>query len=612
MFSNTEDDVNQRLLENKVNATEDDVNQSLLENKVNALERFYDHFIKEINGNPIPFGKWEKVSIFLEILGASAGIYSWPPAWQYGKDKPLWLAYSLTITNPISNVLFLGNATDQLFDSIARELSAPKHLKDIINILEKKDLVLKYIKMTSGSIICAISFGIVTYLFSLPDCDSTLCISTIVAHSLLANTILHAISWNLILTPRFWYYRLPYLPFEMAYDGLRKACLIKEKKLLQTITKKEEQIYQKYREIISGFFISSSEKIVSHFIKNRNQYHEKEKLIELQTEGGSISKFITTFTQATSLSQATQKSSSRNSVCGFMNRMLSNGGMGFLGASSMLMASAGWIFNPIYIGLMENLSLPVSIAIGILPSYSTAILCAFYGSAIANQIYQYFTTWEGNISEKFSLEARMYPVTFSLFLLVNLYLSAFAYGTAEQLINTVFEDKMWDEYRPYMQYSSIPVFQLLSFVPLLSLFNTFVRKSIAKFGKEGDEKLAMRLLLKSSILSQRLQQINGKALIDAIQRFSQEQQNAIGIKPNELKKDMDTLETLNKQKSTISNLLLKKKTYFKRSSGWNCPSNFWFDKKEKGRGKYQIISNINTDETPKSTLISAVSYSGLN
>lgn len=43
--------------------------------------------------------------------------------------------------------------------------------------------------------------------------------------------------------------------------------------------------------------------------------------------------------------------------------------------------------NPIYIGVTEHLGLAASNAIGSLPTYSTAVLCAFYGTAIFNQIY---------------------------------------------------------------------------------------------------------------------------------------------------------------------------------------------------------------------------------
>ena len=72
---------------------------------------------------------------------------------------------------------------------------------------------------------------------------------------------------------------------------------------------------------------------------------------------------------------------------------------------------------------------------------------------------------------------------------------------------------MWDDFRPYCENTSIPVFQILSFVPLLNLFNTFIRKSVAKFGPEGDDKSALRLMEKTHVLTTSHLFINGTHLI---------------------------------------------------------------------------------------------------
>ena len=161
----------------------------------------------------------------MELLGGTGGIYSWPPALAYAKGKQPWLVYSFAITNPLSNVLFLMKASDDLFDTIQRELQVPVELNQLIEIPTKKELVVKYLKISVGSVLCIAPFAAVAYLFPLPKCTETWCLSLTVTHSILTNLILHAVAWNIILTPDFWYYRLPVWPLKSCITR-HEICLI--------------------------------------------------------------------------------------------------------------------------------------------------------------------------------------------------------------------------------------------------------------------------------------------------------------------------------------------------------------------------------------------------
>jgi hypothetical protein len=522
----------------------DPLTQSSTQNE-NALEKLYAHFIKEDNGDPIPFGRWEKISLFLELLGGSGGIYAWPPAWQYSKNKAAWLAYSLTLTNPISNVLFLAKATDDLFDAVAMETKAPRALVDFIELPTKKNVVTKYAKMISGSIFCAIPFGVATYLFPLPNCNSPTCLGLIVAHSITANTILHAISWNFILTPAFWYYRLPIIPFEKAFKYWQNHHLTDKQKNRLSLNQELQVIYQKYKQHLSNFIIARSEEIVNDYVKNPNQEQD----ISLnEVFNGSLMTFSQKRASHNSLDEQPKNYSFLNRLFNTVHRFLSNGAIGFLGAVFMIIGTIGWIANPIYLGYQEGLNDEESFLAGILPAYTTAVLCAFYGSAIFNKIYGYFTSWPADKSDKLSLEAKLYPKLFSLFLLFNTYVAIFAYGTAQQLIITVFGSKVWDDYRPFLQGVSIPALQILSFVPLLDLFNSFVRKTVAKFGsRSSNHTLAARLLIKANAMSQRLQQMNGDKLISSIEQYSPQQMQTLGINSKDFNQDKTQIENLKRQ-----------------------------------------------------------------
>lgn len=517
--------------------------------KVSGLERLYDYYIKETSGNPIPFKKSDKVGLVLEVLGSSGGVYAWPPAWDYAKQMAPWLAYSFAITNPISNVLFLAKAMDDLFDRIQFELQVPDEIKDLIHLPTTRQLVFKYIKMGAGSIVCVIPFGVAVYLFPLPNCNDSICIGFTVTHSIISNAILHAVAWNLILAPQYWYYRLPVIPLEKLYSVLKKCFSSATKNELVLLEAEEEAIYDVYRKGLGQTFSSTAHHIVQGYLIDSSNVD----LRAIQNADMSFNKFteLALKYQPAPVEAPLPPPSFFRRALSKTHSLFTHGGASFLGAGIMVVGCVGWIANPFYIGILEGLGLPASLVIGSLPSYSTGVLCAFYGTFVFSQIYSYMTTWT-SVRDKFSLEAQMYPKTFALFLLINIYISAFAFASGAQLIRTVFSDPMWDSIRPTLEHFAIPTLELLSFIPLIELFNLVVRKSVAKFGNiENDHTLAARLLVKTPAVVHYLEHMKGEELIAALKKFDQPQLKALGVKIEQLETDLAALAVMEARKARL-------------------------------------------------------------
>ncbi|OCH97988.1 hypothetical protein A8135_01840 [Legionella jamestowniensis] len=519
--------------------------------RTNGLEALYDHFIKETNGDPIPFGKSEKIGLLLEILGGTGGIYAWPPAWEYGKNFAPWMAYSFAASNPASNTLFLINATDNLIDTIQAESNIPPEIKELINSPSKGSLIAKYLKMGLGSLVCVVPFSIAVYLFPLPNCDAAWCLGLTVSHSTLSSAILHGVSWGIILTEKYWYYRIPVLPFEKLYSLIKKSRTSAEELELLRLASEQQLIESKYKNQL----VETLSKAVQSIVRGRsNAGLEESPLRTIQHESASFIEFVELAKRLRP--ELPPPSVQQSYFRRFVNKahhMLSNGGVGILGAGIMIAGCMGWIANPIYIGFLEGLNLSESIGVGALPLYSTAVLCAFYGTGIFNQIYSYFTTWTGSLGDKVAPEIQMYPKTFALFTLVNIYISFFAFANGTQLIKTVFADEMWDDIRPALEGISIPTLQILSFIPLMDLFCLVVRKSQAKFGSlANDDTLAARLLVKMSLIVHYLQQMKGEELMHGINQYASNQQSALGIDPEQFETDFHTFFSLKKQHDDLS------------------------------------------------------------
>ena len=524
-----------------------DLEAPLLDNqsrdRESPLDRFYDYFIKEMKGDPIPFGKMEAAQLATGILGGSAGIYYGPSAYEYAKNAAPWLKYSLALCNPVSGGLFLTKAADDFMESSSLDWKVPAPLEDLIELPSKSEWLIHQLKILFGSAICSVPFGVATYLFPLPGCESTTCVAVTVAHSGSANIILHGISWGLILTPQFWYYRIPYLPFEKAFALYKRSRLTPEERHLSEIQQQRIKIYKKYKNSLSQFLITASEKIVNDS-KNR-----AEKVKEVTSSSASIYQLAGASLDTLSpTAQTTQNPWRLWCLCTAVDSFLRKGVINLTGQLFMAVGCMGWVANPIYLASVEGLNPYESALIGGLPAYSMLVLGAFYGAFTVSQIYDYlFTNWS-RPSDKVPLEAKFYPKTFTLFLMINAYISIFSYATAEQLVATVFSDEIWNAYRPLLEDVAYPAMQSLTFVSLLSLFNTVLRKSVAKFGKGDDQQMASRFMVKIDLMAKRLQQMKGDQLMLSLQQCTSEQREFLGINSKEFKKDQRILDALDHQR----------------------------------------------------------------
>lgn len=491
----------------------------------NLIEVMHNFFIKEEQGDPIPFDRSQKIVLFVQALGATAGVYAWPPAAEFAKGKPEWIALSIMITNPLSSVLFLTKATADFLNATIQDFTAPKQIANIISLPSAKELLNKYGKITAGSVICAIPFGILTYFYPLPGCNSKACLSVIVFHSWLSNTIMHALSWGFIMTPAFWYYRLPTLPFTSLYKKLRNYFLSDSEREYLSDIKELESIYNKYRIILSSKVISATENNVSFAwdAVKRHQYELSNSVLKEKT----FVEFI--------------RLGSMNESIGYQRSLLFSAK--FFGAIFTMIGILGWILSPFYLasstfgfGLWETL------AFGILPAYTTIVLSTFFGQHIWEQIYTYFTSYNGLMS-KLPVEAKYFPIPFTILTLCNCYISAFAYANGKQYIeSTEFNLEIWQKSQPILANIAIPALILLSFIPLQDLNKAMLRGVNATVGESNNEKVkAMRLLSASTLFSGYLQKMDGKKMMKSLAQYSiADRKIILGMNASEFEVDYDT------------------------------------------------------------------------
>jgi hypothetical protein len=510
--------------------------------KEDALQAVFNYYMKEQSGDPLASTLGGCIIFGTELFGASAGVYYIPPALTYAADKSLFEKISFAAGNTVGAICFLFNATDGLLQSIAQEHSAPPALKDFLTLPSKKTLLKKNSIIFAASAICSVPLGLVAFIYPFPGVSKPIAI-TMAVHSGLANMVLHAVACAILLKPENrWTYRLPFAPLEAAYARYQQARLSRSARYdLAVIQRRKEEIYAQYKTHLIQLFAATMEKIADDQVKKRGMPEEERQRSMRAVEN------CNSFSELVALADLDPPPEPRKLSClrrsaAMVHRGFSHGGAKVAGAAFMSVGAMGWIVDPYYIGRANmGLDITESALFSFLPAYSTAVLLAFYGAELMERSYLWLTNGWNNPANKLPLEARRYPKTFALFMVVNAYLSFFSYATAQQLITTIFGDEMWDAYRPHLRNTATPAMQLISFIPTIDLFVAWTKSLSAKYGTE-ENKFISRLQLKTQEMLCRLQQLKGEELMASIERLTEAQQIQLRIKPAKFNADMERLD----------------------------------------------------------------------
>lgn len=491
---------------------------------LDAIDQVLRYYYGDTASNRPIFNRSDLIKVILEILASTAGIYYWPSADTYAKALSTGLRENFVLGNTTTGVLFLMNATHTFLDGVEREIKgAPPELRDILKSSTCRELAIRYMKMLSGSLLCAIPFGITAYLFPLPGCISVGCLAGSFIHATIANTILHAISWRLILD--IWYYRLPILPFEKLYSCYQLSKLPQSEKQVVLREQGREKVYSRYRTKVGDFCRSAVEEIIIEHLNNGRQCKFETK--DFQSLVGLASQIM----------RIRQGVASSNTYVSTLDKAIFKSTF-LLGAVFMIAGCIGWVVNPSYV-LYDKIGVGGAV-LGGLSGWSMAALCIFYGQAFIPRGYRFLTNFLSEPLNSIPIEGRLHPISYTLFTLIASYLSIFSFATAEALVDTIFKSGMWDWARGFLKgcgYGAIP---LLSFLSLIDLYCLWTRKITAQWGNEENKKIA-RLLLQP--VGEELATMEGGCLITQLKEIAKEmQQIVVGSKFARDTAQLDSIE----------------------------------------------------------------------
>ena len=483
--------------------------------KDDAIQQMFEYYIHESNGDPMPFDYRQKLVLFAQILGATAGAYIVPPAWQYGHGQSDFLRYSYVLTNPLSGVLFLTKATADFFNAMIEDFHVPSAMSRLLQKMPAAQVAQKYTKIMGGSAVCAIPFGILTYLFPINGCHSKACLATIVAHSYAANLIMHALAWGFILRPDFWYYRIPLYPVIYPLKWLASCFTTPEEVPVEVL--KLDDLKVKFVQNIGMRVIHNTNVLVDGVLKG-----DAISIARLDALKNMHWKHFI---------NASDASATMPSIC----RQRATSVAKVVGGVFMVFGIIGWITSPFYLAYEKlHLNMAQTIGFGILPAYSTVVLSSFFGSMIIPNLMNYLTSFNGGVLSKLSFESRMFPKTFVTATAANIFCSAFAFAVGLEYINTDFGSTKFDTLRPILKNIALPALILISFVPLLDLTNTALRAASGYFlSKDAMSAKLSRLLMNSQEMASRMAQLPAEVIAEEVRSMNAADLHLCGLTSND-------------------------------------------------------------------------------
>ena len=511
-----------------------------------ALDKVANHYLETHN---LPKLKQEVLQQALLSIVCITGVpLYFVPADAYAKDhygeESLGLRASFVVGTCLPALAVLWNATG-IFLKIRGSQNVPSELKDVlINPFTFKQRLANDIGITIVSALSALPLATICFAYPIPNAPTAVTY-LLAIFAEVDNTVLHFLPIQLALSQRI--YRLPVVPFELAYGFFKKRTESKEVSRLKNIEQQKNAIYAGLKGSLLGMLTAarnnvSINAVVFNSKKMSFEYAMQDDLKELAGHPDDFSGSAKLATLAKhKLPSSYTPSSWYNSVL----RETAYWG----GAAWVVSSCAGYLSNTVE----AMISLTGDEVAGALtatpPDYFLGVLFVFYGGYSLQNIYDYMTNW-GADQPKIPLEFKLYPKSTMLLMVFALYVAAFSYGAANKLVEDTFQGAEWKEViEPVLVWLSRTGVPFISAIAMRDFYITAMNKYAMYFGGD-DAKMAICLYNMIEALMIGINLMPGNTLVESLQQMDDATLHALlGIGKIELDAKCKELIDLEKQKT---------------------------------------------------------------
>ncbi len=508
------------------------------------FDRLFEHYVEE---NHLPSKTHELIKQFLMLIVSVSGSYNYAlPAIKYAQsDDAILISH-----NPIHSVIgtcvpaiaVLYVATDMFLDFHFRE-KIPKCFSEELALHESlKKRIFNNICIFMGAFVSAIPLATTYLTYEENSLYLAIPLTVIIQ---LDNTVLHFLPIQLMLSQPL--YRWPILPFEYLYHAL-KHC-----RTSQTELDKEAQNNQ-LANVINGLIAILNSRLaagIENIIHSSLRFNWQ-RLAYCRTD------LLKTddLTQENILSRAPNVLPSKGSfhqVCDYTAF--------FLGAAWLIFGTIGYLANPFTLVDDRLHNIPQSVGITALPIYALAVLIVFLAGNMMRDNFNWgLNAIQGN--QNLSLEVKLYPKTFALLELANIYFAFFSYAASAQMIEDNFTQDYWSSALPFFIGSAISGLIFLGLNATHGMFQTLLKKFALHFGSH-DAKELVQLREQFAQLTTAHTLIIPEKAEEALKRdsFSKaKSQTFFGKSKSDIMTDLNNAKKVQKSPG-----------FFQRAYNWLCP-----------------------------------------
>lgn len=434
------------------------------EEKNIIFEELFNHFVKE---NHLPSKTYEVLKQFLMLIISGSGSYNYAlPAIRYAQfDDAILIS-----KNPVHSVIgtcvpavaVLYVATDMFLDFHFRG-KVPQQFRDFLALPEsRKQRIFNNFCIFIGAFLSAIPLATTYLTYENNSIPVAVLLSTMIQ---LDNTVLHFLPIKLMLSQPL--YRWPILPVEYLIYAL-KYCLTSQTKLDRDKRKTQlTNVINGLTAALNGKLTAGTENIIHSLLQFRPFRLDYKVTLPENFDNLSLE---TILEKAPKIIPSKSKF---HKVC--------DSSAFLFGSSWLIFGTVGYLANAFTLmdGILDNMSL--SIGLTAMPIYALAVLVVFLaGNMMRDNFNWVLTAFKGQ--QNLALEIKLYPKTFMLLELFNIYCACFSYAAAAQMIEDNFTESTWKDALPFFIWSAITGIIFLGCNAVHGAYETLLRKYTLHFG----------------------------------------------------------------------------------------------------------------------------------
>ncbi len=509
---------------------------------------FDELFNYYINENHLTSKKTELAKQFFLLVVSITAAYNYSlPAIRYAQsenpilisDNPIHSVIGTCI--PAAAVLYI--ATNTFMDFYSRE-KIPKTFRQFLALpgsIQRRIFNISCILI--GSFLSGIPLTTTYITYEQAKIYVAALLSAIIQFD---NTILHFLPIKLILSQPL--YRLPILPFEYGYMTMKYCFTSKKQRHNNALKLQRSQVINGLLSTLNDRLTTGTESIIHSTFRFRRC--QMDYLIDLPENFESL--LIEDI-----LKQASASINTKNIFHQICEKIAFLLGAIWVGAGSV-----GYLANPY--NLMNEKLNNIYEAIGLtaLPTYALTVLIIFLAGNMLRDNFNFLL----NIikgKQNLAIEIKLYPKTFVLLELANIYFAFFSYAAAVQMIDDNFQESLWDNLRSFFVGSAISGIIFLGFNAVHDFYKTILKKYTLYYGS-NDAKQLMQLKEKTTQLTAANQLIKPEVAVNELKNNLTDARSATLFGVSKI-----TIDSQIDQAAKIS----KKPSLFQRYLSFFCYSN---------------------------------------